>query len=214
MHNYGIQVPDVFGQDFTTNPPSLRNSVFCQKAPKNHELTGLVQAQDPANDPNLFFDPALNATVKKGSQANTFPFGGTPASCVIIHCNLSLVNLAFRVRTANVTNTMTPAIITGGDIGDALPIAPCVVSLSCSVAAGSYGSTRRQTVITVTESVTNPTAMGTNSMTVDPSSTVTSAPSTPTGIIGNFGKCSIPQIEFGTGFDGRKETSFQPVDKS
>lgn len=32
--------------------------------------------------------------------------------------------------------------------------------------------------------------------------------------IGNFGKCSVPQIEFGVGFDNRKETSFQPVDKS
>lgn len=32
--------------------------------------------------------------------------------------------------------------------------------------------------------------------------------------IGNFGKCSVPQIEFATGFDNRKETSFQPVDKT
>ncbi|KAJ7916375.1 hypothetical protein B0H13DRAFT_2449420 [Mycena leptocephala] len=32
--------------------------------------------------------------------------------------------------------------------------------------------------------------------------------------IGNFGKCTIPQIEFGVGFDSRKETSFQPVDKT
>ncbi|KAF7365278.1 hypothetical protein MVEN_00399600 [Mycena venus] len=32
--------------------------------------------------------------------------------------------------------------------------------------------------------------------------------------IGNFGSCSIPQIEFGVGFDNRKETSFQPVDKT
>ena len=32
--------------------------------------------------------------------------------------------------------------------------------------------------------------------------------------IGNFGSCSVPQIEFGAGFDNRKETSFQPVDKS
>ncbi|KAJ7475875.1 hypothetical protein FB451DRAFT_1245088 [Mycena latifolia] len=31
--------------------------------------------------------------------------------------------------------------------------------------------------------------------------------------IGNFGSCSIPQIEFGAGFDGRKETAFQPVDR-
>jgi hypothetical protein len=67
-------------QDFSTNPPALRNSVFCQKAPKNSELNGLVQAQDPANDPNLFFDPATNVTVKKGEQPNTSPFEGTGAS--------------------------------------------------------------------------------------------------------------------------------------
>ena len=34
------------------------------------------------------------------------------------------------------------------------------------------------------------------------------------GGIGDFGKCSVPQIEFGTGFDNRKETAFQPVDKA
>jgi hypothetical protein len=34
------------------------------------------------------------------------------------------------------------------------------------------------------------------------------------GNIGNFGSCSIPQIKFGAGFDGRKETSFEPNDQS
>jgi len=72
-------------KDFTTNPPSFRNSVFCQKAPKNAQLNGLVQAQDPANDPDLFFDPATQATVKKGAQPNTFPFGGAVmAQCVAL----------------------------------------------------------------------------------------------------------------------------------
>ena len=55
---------------------SQMNSVFCQKAPKNAELNGPVQAQDPSNDPNIFFDPALQKSVTKGSQANTEPFGG------------------------------------------------------------------------------------------------------------------------------------------
>lgn len=32
--------------------------------------------------------------------------------------------------------------------------------------------------------------------------------------IGDFGSCSVPQIEFGVGFDNRKETSFEPVDES
>lgn len=62
--------------DFTTNPPTPRNSVFCQKAPRNPQLNGLVQAQDPANGPELFFDPITKSTVVKGKQPNTFPFGG------------------------------------------------------------------------------------------------------------------------------------------
>ena len=61
-------------QDFTTNPPILRNSVFCQRAPNNSELNGLVQAQDSANNPNIFFDPATGKSVRKGEQPNTFPF--------------------------------------------------------------------------------------------------------------------------------------------
>ena len=32
------------------------------------------------------------------------------------------------------------------------------------------------------------------------------------GTIGNFGSCTVPEIEFGAGFDNRRETSFQPVD--
>ncbi|KAJ7168024.1 hypothetical protein C8R46DRAFT_1163247 [Mycena filopes] len=38
------------------------------------------------------------------------------------------------------------------------------------------------------------------------------AAAAPSGAIGNFGACSVPQIEFGVGFDGRKESSFRPVD--
>ena len=206
----------VFGQDFTTNPPLLRNSVFCQRAPKNPQLTGLVQAQDPANDPNLFFDPALDATVHRGSQANTFPFSGAAASCVIMYCNLLIpvFNFALSGLAVNATSTMAPTMIAGGGTTDALPTAPCVASFFLFHVRRFLWITWRQTVITVTVSVANPTTTGTNPMTINPSSTITNAPSTPTGNIGNFGKCSIPEIEFGTGFDGRKETSFQPVDKS
>jgi hypothetical protein len=39
------------------------------------------------------------------------------------------------------------------------------------------------------------------------------APVAQAGNIGDFGSCSVPEIEFGVGFDGRKETSFQPADK-
>ncbi|KAF8071900.1 hypothetical protein FPV67DRAFT_1483096, partial [Lyophyllum atratum] len=164
--------------DFTRNPPALRNSVFCQKAPKNLELNGLVQAQDPANDPNLFFDPATKATVKKGDQANTAPFGGAAP-----------VLAAAPSVTAAPTATALPVTA---------PTASCV------------------TAVTVTVSGTNPAATG-DAITFTVGDPFTAAPSpAPTaggGSIGNFGKCSIPQIEFGVGFDGRRETSFQPVDK-
>jgi hypothetical protein len=53
--------------------------------PKNVQLNGLVQAQDPANDPSIFFDPALKASVSKGSQANTAPFGGVAASPYVLY---------------------------------------------------------------------------------------------------------------------------------
>jgi hypothetical protein len=39
------------------------------------------------------------------------------------------------------------------------------------------------------------------------------ASSSSSSSIGNFGKCSIPEIKFAVGFDGRKETSFEPVDQ-
>ena len=43
---------------------------------------------------------------------------------------------------------------------------------------------------------------------------VSTSSSSSSSSIGNFGSCSVPQIEFGVGFDNRKETSFEPVDKS
>ena len=140
--------------DFTTNPPKLRNSVFCQKAPKNSQLNGLVQAQDPANDPNLFFDPAKGATVTRGSQANTFPFGTNGTGAVKPPANNTDVNNGVNNSTGYNTN------------------------------------------------VNNGTNDGGKNNTSN------------AGNIGNFGSCSVPKIEFGQGFDGRKETSFRPADMS
>ncbi|KAI0833338.1 hypothetical protein BC628DRAFT_1335111 [Trametes gibbosa] len=160
--------------DFTTNPPTNRNSVFCQKAPKNAQLNGLVQAQDPANDPNLFFDPATGKSVKKGSQPNTFPFGSSGSG-----------SASSGSAAAAATTTANVAAATSAAADE-----PC------------------ETVVTVTV---------TASATAAAAATSAAAASTSTGSasnIGDFGKCSVPQIEFATGFDGRRETSFEPVDKT
>ncbi|PAV16122.1 hypothetical protein PNOK_0774200 [Pyrrhoderma noxium] len=185
--------------DFSTNPPTLRNSVFCQKAPKNAELNGLVQAQDPSNDPNIFFDPALQKSVTKGSQANTEPFGGAAsdsgssdtASSTASDANLAVDPTAscdLSVVTVTVTPTETATEATG----------------SCSLVTLTIAATDAAT-----------TSAAATTTTADAAASTTAASNTAAASnIGDFGSCSVPQIEFGVGFDNRKETSFQPVDKT
>ncbi|KAF5327607.1 hypothetical protein D9619_004807 [Psilocybe cf. subviscida] len=171
--------------DFTTNPPTLRNSVFCQKAPKNAQLNGLVQAQDPANDPDLFFDPATKSTVRKGTQANTAPFGGAAAPA--------------------------PAPPAGEPELPVLAEDPAATDCAAPF------------TVTVTGTATVTVAPGTITATVGgaPAPAITDAAATPTPpaapsvadpTAANFGSCSTPEIEFGAGFDNRRETSFRPAD--
>lgn len=173
--------------DFSKNPPALRNSVFCQKAPKNPQLNGLVQAQDPANDPTLFFDPALGKTVIKGSQANTFPFGKSGAVAQ--------------------PAASSPAKAGTATTGGVLVAQPDATNSACV------------TAITVTVTNTAVIADSTGAVTVKAgngaATTAAAASSTNAASTGaNFGSCSTPEISFGAGFDGRKETSFEPTDKN
>ena len=71
----------------------------------------------------------------------------------------------------------------------------------------------------MTVSVTNPPAATiTNAISVSTGNPQQTGASTTIGSPAagsvSFGSCSTPEVEFGGGFDGRKETSFQPVDKS
>ncbi|KAL0954553.1 hypothetical protein HGRIS_003518 [Hohenbuehelia grisea] len=181
--------------DFSTNPPTLRNSVFCQKAPKNPELIGLVQAQDPGNDPNIFFDPALGKSVRLGDQANTAPFGGAgnapapapapePAPAADGASDVAVVPTAVLVADGGATPS-------------------CVTAITITVIGTADVSATNAVTITAGDPVATTAA---------PDAGATAAPGG--AGIGNFGSCSVPQIEFGVGFDNRKETSFQPVDKT
>ncbi|POW20126.1 hypothetical protein PSHT_03905 [Puccinia striiformis] len=59
--------------DFSSPSTPDRNSLFCQKSPKNPELAGLFQKQSSAADPNLFFDPKANGkSLQKGSDRKSF----------------------------------------------------------------------------------------------------------------------------------------------
>ncbi|KAI3615043.1 hypothetical protein WG66_016971 [Moniliophthora roreri] len=182
--------------DFSTNPPTARNSVFCQKAPKNPELNGLVQAQDPANDPNIFFDPALGASVTKGSQPNTEPFGGAAAGG-----NANAGGNA----DANNADTSADTGVNNGSAGEAAG--------NDGAATGTAAGTGCQATITVTVSGAVASATPTDAPPDPATGGNTGAGAGAGSNIGDFGSCSVPQIEFGAGFDGRKETSFQPADK-
>ncbi|THH01484.1 hypothetical protein EW026_g1254 [Hermanssonia centrifuga] len=192
--------------DFTTNPPTNRNSVFCQKAPKNAELNGLVQAQDPANDPNIFFDPAKQASVTKGSQADTSPFGtsgdASAASSVISSAAASSAVVSSVVSSAAASSTAAAsAATTSGQALVAISSSadPCVVTVTVTADSSAVTDSAAASATTVA-SVTSAAAVAT--------STASSS------AIGDFGSCSVPQIQFGVGFDNRKETSFEPVDQT
>jgi hypothetical protein len=186
--------------DFTKNPPALRNSVFCQKAPKNAELNGLVQAQDPANDPELFFDPNGAKTVLRGSQANTAPFGGAaaPAPAYVA----SLITHLFHY--SDIYDSPVPA----PDTGATTPEQPAV-----TLPAEGEAECPTEAVVTITVTATNPAATNTNAVTISagapaPTAAPPVAAPPPAGV--DFGSCETPEIEFGPAFDGRRETSFRP----
>ncbi|THH33193.1 hypothetical protein EUX98_g980 [Antrodiella citrinella] len=181
--------------DFTVTPNINRNSVFCQTAPKNPELDGLVQAQDPANDPNVFFDPAANASVKKGAQANTFPFGinssttptASPSSPVTVSFTVSSIPSAKPTGGSNDLEATDPS-----------PISFCPPAITVTV-TGAINPLPTGPAVTVT---------------VGSSIPLIPAPTSTASAVGNFGSCTLPQIEFGVGFDNRTETSFEPVDQT
>ncbi|KLO17393.1 hypothetical protein SCHPADRAFT_937092 [Schizopora paradoxa] len=170
--------------DFSVQPNINRNSVFCQKAPKNSQLNGLVQAQDPANDPNVFFDPATSSSVTLGSQPNTFPFGTSGSAS----SNSTAVSSSV---VADVTSAANLAVET-----ESLP--PCGSVPTLTISDTSVPSNTDAITLSVSGTAAAVTASSTAS----------------SGSIGDFGSCSVPQIEFGVGFDNRKETSFQPVDQT
>lgn len=196
--------------DFSKNPPALRNSVFCLKAPANPELNGLVQGQDPANDPNLFFDVATGSTVLRGSQANTFPFGQGGGAAV----PPPFISSSALVASPPPAATQLPQAPTS-----ACPSAITVTVTPPPAAAvsdvASTASCPAPTTVTVT-SVDNKVAD--SSTVASPSPTVVTPPSPPppTGGALSFGTCTNPTVEFGPGFEGRKlsENSFEPVNKA
>ncbi|KAJ7104134.1 hypothetical protein B0H15DRAFT_808699 [Mycena belliarum] len=101
---------------------------------------------------------------------------------------------AIRTVTVSGSLTATPA-------STAVTVYAGYATRSASPSAASSGSTP-----------SSPTSAA-PSATADTGRAAAGSASSPSAI-GNFGSCSVPEIEFGTGFDGQPQFAFQPVNRT
>lgn len=112
----------------------------------------------------------------------------------------SAISVATASAAAAAAATTTAAAV---DAISSADCPPATVTVTVSAAADAADTTTSATVAATTTSVVATAATD-----------AASAASTDSAAqIGDFGSCTIPQIEFGVGFDGRTETAFQPTNQ-
>jgi hypothetical protein len=148
-------------------------------------------------------------TAKTGAQADAFNavFGITTNFAAVAEISDQGSTVAAGVgaaaTAADSASTAAAASATVTSAAEAASATDCVGTVTVTVSAAATDSVSSAVAATsaVDVAVTSSAAAASASSTASASS------------IGDFGSCSIPQIEFATGFDGRTETSFQPVDQ-
>jgi hypothetical protein len=181
-------------------------------------------------------------TAKTGAQADAFNavFGITTNFAAVAPVSDQGVTLSVDGATATsaANNAGTTAVVTATSAANDTGAAAVVTATSAANNAGATANNATATdvaasdaapceaTVTVTVSAaaeaatTSAAASATaNNSTSDASGNNASSGTAAgnagnTSAIGDFGSCSVPQIEFGTGFDNRKETAFQPVDQT
>ncbi|KAF5391565.1 hypothetical protein D9757_002365 [Collybiopsis confluens] len=143
---------------------------------------------------------ANGQTAKTGAQADAFNavFGiktNFAAVPVVSDQGVTLGVDGSATTAAADSASTSPAVVGTTDAAD-----PCPATVTVTVSGAAATDEASATTVAV---IATSVATG-----ADATSTAASS------AIGNFGGCSIPQIEFGVGFDNRKETSFEPVDKT
>jgi hypothetical protein len=199
----------------------------------NPEIAALSQHQDPASSNAAATNKAITlelakqiasvggnaqdalkaGTFKPGNlndntgKGNTCDDANDPNGCIFTQ------NLIVDDATADEINAAVAGVSSSASAGAADNSAASSDAASSSDASAtsdasdsSDASSATSCAAAVTVTVTAAAAAATNAAVAAPISAAASA-------VGDFGSCSVPQIEFGVGFDNRKETSFQPVDK-
>ncbi|KAG8976350.1 hypothetical protein FRB90_009228, partial [Tulasnella sp. 427] len=91
------------------------------------------------------------------------------------------------------------------------------ITAAASATVTDAASTDDVATVTVTVTVTDGAAVATSTTTAAATTSAAAAAettSTSSASALDFGSCSNPTIEFGAGFDGRKDNSFRPVDSA
>ncbi|KAG0146789.1 hypothetical protein CROQUDRAFT_27094, partial [Cronartium quercuum f. sp. fusiforme G11] len=107
---------------YANSPQTPRNFLYCLKKPVNEELDGIIPVQDPANGPELFFDPkAPGGTVKLDQVPETRPRGfsksGKNSTGSQIKTNLSeTTNQDLTVANITISNITTTPTKSAGSI--------------------------------------------------------------------------------------------------
>jgi len=143
-------------------------------------------------------------------QGTTLGVDGTnTAGAAVTSAIVVATFAASEVSAASATDAASSAAVTiaatSAAATDAASCPPATVTVTISGAANDVSTAA------ATSTAAASTTSNTASATTDDVSAVSSDSASQ---IGNFGSCTIPQIEFGVGFDGRTETAFQPTNQA
>ena len=197
-----------------------KTTILCTQTPKNSELVGLVQHQDAASQGGIANNKQVE--IKVGQILAGFGFSADQAA------NLALQTSTFAPGDVNDStgrgnscdNTNGGNIfaarngdffgrtVKAGDVSDCITEATLSNGRSKAVPAASKdeiiaaigGNNNGGNNNGGNNNGGNNNAGGNNNVVLPPGQV-------------NFGSCKSPTIEFGAGFDGRKETSFRPVNR-
>ena len=140
--------------------------------------------------------------MQKGAQPNTFPFGTAGSD------------------DSDATSSAASSASSSAVASSAASSAPAATSTAVLIATGSSSSDAAEatsssdceTTITVTVTASATDAASTSATVASSTSAAAATSTAAAGDIGDFGSCSVPQITFAAGLDGRKETAFEPTD--
>ncbi|EGG07618.1 uncharacterized protein MELLADRAFT_62390 [Melampsora larici-populina 98AG31] len=214
--------------DYSKNPQTQRNFLYCLKAPVNHELDDCIPKQFEGNDPNVFFDPKVGS-VALGSRPETFPRQKQPGGSTTQTQNASTAVTAPANATSS-TAVTAPANATSSTTVTA-PANTTTSTTTTEPANSTTSTTVTEPINTTTSTLqllsdSTPTTTDSNKDNNSPKTDNSDQGGKKGAVDASKGKvvdastlpekCNKPEVRYDGGLGGRKATemSYEPVDKT